>query len=59
MKHLAEEGPILLDQVWQQVSETLLERYTLLESLAGDQFGDTLSPTSQQLAAALHEARPS
>jgi hypothetical protein len=57
-KHLGEEGPDLLNQVWKQLSHELLDRYARLESLAGDVFGETLSPSSALLAGALQDAAP-
>jgi len=49
----------LLEQVWQQLSQTFVEQYARLEKLAGTQFGETLSPSSDQLAAALRDAASS
>ena len=49
-------GDHLMEQVWQEASKALVERYVRLERLAATEFGDTLSPSSGQLAAALHDA---
>ena len=45
-----------MEQVWQEASQALVERYVRLESVAATEFGDALSPSSGQLAAALHDA---
>ena len=49
-------GDDLMEQVWQEAAQALVERYVRLESVAATEFGDTLSPSSGQLAAALHDA---
>jgi hypothetical protein len=58
MKHLGEDGNALLAQVWQQLSELLVRRYTVLEQMASEQFGEKLSPSAQELSAALDAASP-
>jgi hypothetical protein len=58
MKHLGEDGSVLLAQVWQQLSETLVQRYTVLEQMTSEQFGEKLSPSAQELSAALDAASP-
>lgn len=44
--------------MWQQLSETLVQRYMVLQLMASEQFGETLSPSAQELSAALHAASP-
>ena len=59
LKHLAEEDSELLQEVWQELSSTLVERYARLEFLAANQFGETLAPSSEQLEEALYQGWPS
>ena len=47
-----------VQQVWQELSTAFTDRYVRLERFAGDEFGETFSPTSQEISSALRDAAP-